>query len=189
MDSSRPYRIGLIGAGRMAGAIVAGLLRTGTIPPDGIACTCGDDQTGPDLSARTGIIHLPDFEDLAAAADTLILACKPQQLNTLPPSLAVLSRGSLVLSILAGTPLSTLVTRCPEARAVVRSMPNTPGQIGAGITAWAPGSPLSSKDRSAVEAILGSLGEVVEVPESQLDAVTAVSGSGPAYLFAFTEAL
>ena len=177
--------IAFIGAGKMAGAIVKGLIRRG-VSPKHIACTCGDDPTGPALAAETGIGYEKDVTALLAAADTVVLACKPQQLASvvLPADIG----DKLFLSILAGVTLEKLAAKLRGARRLVRAMPNLTGQIGMGITAYAPLAPLSQDDRTAVETILGSLGEVLPQPESQLDGVTAVSGSGPAYVFEFAAA-
>lgn len=172
----------------MASAIVGGVLKSGAATAEAICCTCGDDPTGAELAARTGITWHRQLDDLLAAADTIVLACKPQQITAIEPD-AGLCDGRLILSILAGTPLAKLQQRFPTARAIVRSMPNTPGQIGAGISAWCSASQLSDADRKQVEAILGALGTVIETEEKHLDAVTAVSGSGPAYLFEFAAAL
>ena len=94
-----------------------------------------------------------------------------------------------MLSVLAGKKISSLQRVFPQARNIVRTMPNTPGQIGAGITGWCVTAPLSATDRATVETILGALGKAVEVSEAQMDAVTGVSGSGPAYVFEFAAAL
>lgn len=181
--------IAFIGAGRMASAMVAGLLRHGVYPAQDIACTCGDDPTGPELAQRTGIVYQPSVETLVSNADTVVLACKPQQFAALDPALTELSRGRLIVSILAGTTLARLAEKFPHARNIVRSMPNTPGQIGQGVTAFAAKKDLDSGDDALVRRILGSLGTVVALGEDKLDAVTAVSGSGPAYVFEFTAAL
>lgn len=181
--------IAFIGAGRMASAIVHGLVQGGHYAPASIACTCGDDPTGPDLAQRTGITYEPDPVAMASAADIVVLACKPQQFAQLSSELAQALAGKLVLSILAGTPLARLTEKFPSARNHVRAMPNTPGQIGAGITAYASASTLEQADAPTVQTILGALGEVVPLPEGQIDAVTAISGSGPAYVFEFTAAL
>ena len=181
--------IAFLGAGRMASAIVDGLLAQKVCAPADLACTDGGDGTAAALAARTGITAAPDLATLFARADTLVLACKPQQLATLDPRVADLAAGKLVLSILAGKRLSRLAQVFPSARNLVRAMPNTPGQNGAGITAWSPLRPLAPADRAIVDAILGALGSVVEVAEPQLDAVTGLSGSGPAYVFEFAVAL
>ncbi|MEO0795789.1 MAG: pyrroline-5-carboxylate reductase [Verrucomicrobiota bacterium] len=182
-------KVAFIGAGRMASAMVKGLLKTGRFNAKEIGCICGSDPTGPELSKITGIVYEPDLDKLLAHADITVLACKPQQFSSLDSEVAELTQGQLIVSILAGTPLSRIETKFSNARNHVRSMPNTPGQIGAGISAYASGKPLSASDEDAVKLILGALGEVVATPEDQLDAVTAVSGSGPAYVFEFTAAL
>jgi pyrroline-5-carboxylate reductase len=94
-----------------------------------------------------------------------------------------------VISILAGKRLSSLTRAFPRARNLVRTMPNTPGQIGAGITAWCSREPLSAADQAIVQTVLEALGTTVAVPENDLDAVTGLSGSGPAYVFEFAAAL
>ena len=103
--------------------------------------------------------------------------------------LAGLTAGKLVLSVLAGKKIASLARVFPRARNLVRTMPNTPGQIGAGITGWCVRDPLTAADRATVETLLGALGQSVEVAEPQMDAVTGVSGSGPAYVFEFAAAL
>lgn len=184
-----PTRIAFIGAGRMASAIVRGLLEKEHYAPEEIACTCGDDPTGPALSEATGIQFLHDITPALYEAEAVVLACKPQQFAAISAELAEAARGKLVLSILAGTPLSRLSEKFAHARNVVRTMPNTPGQIGAGVTAFAPLRELSEKDVAIVENTLSSLGNFHEVEEQDLDAVTALSGSGPAYVFEFAAAL
>ncbi len=181
--------VAFIGAGRMAAAMVKGLLAKKYFSPQEIACTCGDDPTGPQLAKATGIQYQPDLNQLLALAETVVLACKPQQLEALDPTIVKGVTGKLVLSILAGIPLAKLASQFGSARNLVRAMPNTPGQIGAGITAFSTLGPLSEADARAVHKILDALGVVLYLPEDQIDAVTAVSGSGPAYIFEFTAAL
>lgn len=182
-------RIVFIGAGRMASAIVRGLLEEEHYLPEEIACTCGDDPSGPELAEQTGIQFAKDINKVIRKTETIVLACKPQQFREIDSELAEAAHGKLVLSILAGTPLSRLSGKFCNARNIVRTMPNTPGQIGAGVTAFAPLNPLSPKDQEIVENTLSSLGNYHEVEEADLDAVTALSGSGPAYVFEFAAAL
>lgn len=181
-------QIAFIGAGRMASAIVRGLLENRHYAPEQIACTCGDDPTGPALAQQTGIHHLPTLES-AHNARCIVLACKPQQLAQLAPETIEIAGRKLLVSILAGTTLERLNETFPKSENIVRTMPNTPGQIGAGISAYAPLHPLNDVHTTIVENILGALGQYHHVPEEQLDAVTALSGSGPAYLFEFAAAL
>lgn len=182
-------RIAFIGAGRMASAIVHGLLEKEHYVPAEIACTCGDDPSGPTLAESTGIQYLSDITPALYQAEAVVLACKPQQFSAISPALAEAARGKLVLSILAGTPLSRLSEKFAHARNIVRTMPNTPGQIGAGTGAFAPLRELSDKDSTLVGNTLRSLGNFHQVTEKDLDAVTALSGSGPAYVFEFAAAL
>ena len=181
--------LAFIGAGRMASAMVGGLLARGAARPADLACIGRDDDTARVLARSTGITAASDLATLLASADAVVLACKPQQLAGLDPGVADLTAGKLVLSILAGKRLARLARTFPRARNLVRAMPNTPGQIGAGITAWCALQPLAAADRRLVDTVLGSLGRVVGLAEPHLDAVTAVSGSGPAFLFEFVAAL
>lgn len=182
-------KIVFIGAGRMATAIVHGLLEREHYAPGEIACTCGEDPTGPALAETTGIHFFKDITQALYETEAVVLACKPQQFTAIDQNLADAAAGKLVLSILAGTPLARLSDTFSKARNVVRTMPNTPGQIGAGVTAFAPLRELSEKDSTIVENTLSSLGNFHEVEEEDLDAVTALSGSGPAYVFEFAAAL
>ncbi len=182
-------KLAFVGAGRMAGAIVRGVLSSGNWAPSDITCTSAPDGTAETLAAETGILFTFQINELLNGADWIILACKPQQLEALPSELAPISSGKRVLSILAGSPISRLQSVFPQAAAIVRAMPNTPGMIGRGITAYAASTPLQAADAAVVEAILSSLGDVLPLPESSLNAVTGLSGSGPAYVFEFVAAL
>ncbi|HKK18319.1 MAG TPA: pyrroline-5-carboxylate reductase [Opitutales bacterium] len=184
-----PIKIVFIGAGRMASAIVHSLLEKEHYSPEEIACTCGDDPTGPTLANATGIQYFPDITNVLYETESILLACKPQEFHLIDQSLADAAGGKLIISILAGTPIARLKEKFAKARNIVRTMPNTPGQIGAGVTAFTPLRELSEKDQSIVEITLSSLGNYHEVEESDLDAVTALSGTGPAYVFEFAAAL
>lgn len=173
----------------MASAMIGGLLQKNVYSASEIACTSAADGTGEATAERFGIRFEPSMDNLPAEAEIVVFAFKPQQLADLDAGTATRTRGKLVISILAGTTLERLTAVVPDARNIVRSMPNTPGQIGRGITAFASARPLSAADRASVEAVLGALGEVVSLEEARLDAVTGVSGSGPAYLFEFVAAL
>jgi pyrroline-5-carboxylate reductase len=182
-------RIAFIGAGRMASAMVDGLLARKTVSAAQLCCLGAGDSTARALSARTGIGCARDLPELVAGADAVVVAFKPQNLASADPALAGLTEGKLVLSILAGKRIATLSRVFPRARALVRCMPNTPARIGAGVTAWCAASAPSPGDRSLVDSILGSMGAALEVSEDLMDAVTGLSGSGPAYVFEFAAAL
>ncbi len=182
-------KIAFLGAGNMAAAMVEGLLAKNAAVPADLACFTASGRTASALAQRTGIVAASSLDALLAGADTLVVAFKPQHLAGADPRLAELTAGKLVVSVLAGKKLASLARTFPHARNLVRTMPNTPGQIGAGITGWCSHAPLSTDDRANVEKLLAALGTAVEVAEPQMDAVTGVSGSGPAYVFEFAAAL
>lgn len=173
----------------MSGAMVTGLLSRKVFRPEEISCTGAADGTAEALAERTGIRATYDLATLLADTSIIVAAFKPQQLAEIDPRLSTLSEGKLLLSILAGSRIEVLAQKFPRARNIARVMPNSPGQIGAGISAYSFRKVPTPEDRKWVEEILGSLGQHLELPESQLDAVTAVSGSGPAYVFEFIAAL
>lgn len=172
----------------MAGAIVRGMIASGKLSPSDISCACGADDTGEKLSKETGISLLPSLEEIAASSDSIVLACKPQQLAEVASQMGGASPRILV-SILAGTTISNLRKRFPRAKKIVRVMPNMPAQISMGISCYAPESELDPDERATVESVLSAIGEFMPVDENKLDAVTALSGSGPGYLFEFAAAM
>jgi pyrroline-5-carboxylate reductase len=182
-------KIAFLGAGNMASAFVDGLLGQNAGLKADLVCYGGADATAATLAARTGIRAAATLEELTSDFDTLLVAFKPQHLASADPRFADWTAGKLVVSILAGKRLASLNRAFPRARNVVRTMPNTPGQIGAGITAWCARDPLAAADRAILTQLLDALGQSVEVPENDLDAVTGLSGSGPAYVFEFAAAL
>ncbi len=181
-------RIAFIGAGRMASAIVDGLLAAGTKPTD-LVCFSASGTTAAALAARTHIQKAETLEQACTDADLVIIAFKPQHLDTADHRLMALTRGKLVLSVLAAKTIDHLAAVFPHARNLVRTMPNTPSAIGAGITGWCSRTPLSASDRSIVVGTLGAIGQELEIQENKIDALMGVSGCGPAFVFEFTGAL
>lgn len=184
-----PAKIAFLGSGNLASAIVRGLIARGVYPPAEIACTSKGGETARRLAAATGIACEPDLPRLLASPDIVVVAFKPQSLASADARLAELTAGKLVVSLLAGKRLARLARAFPRARNLVRTMPNTPAAIGAGITPYCALAPLSPADHAAVEAMLGALGQHFPLAEEHLDAVTALSAGGPAFLFEFTAAL
>lgn len=184
-----PAKIAFLGSGRLASAIVRGLIAHRVYAPEEIACTSKTGETGRRLASGTGIVFEPDLPRLLAPADIVVVAFKPQSLAAADARLGELTRGKLVISLLAGKRLARLAQSFPHARNLVRTMPNTPAAIGAGITPYCSLAPLPPSDRDALEAILGALGQHLPLAEEHLDAVTALSAGGPAFLFEFTSAL
>lgn len=183
--------IAFVGAGKMVSAIVHGLLRSNTFQPEQIACCSANDGTSEKLSSVTKIKRFCSIEEmLTESPGTLVLGCKPQQLSELPLSVAEKTNNCLILSIMAGITANRLEQSFPMARNIVRSMPNTPGQIGEGASGYYFLKPADDQDNIIIRNILSSLGEIYSLnEETDLDRVTAISGSGPAYLFEFTCAL
>ncbi|MFI5380247.1 MAG: pyrroline-5-carboxylate reductase [Tepidisphaerales bacterium] len=182
-------KVAFLGAGNMASAMVEGVLSKQVAIPGDLACFSASGGSAARLAAQTGIRQAHSLTELFAGADVGVVAFKPQHLDQADPQLAGLTAGVLIVSVLSGKRLSRLQQAFPQARNVVRTMPNTPGRIGAGVTAWCSLHPLSTADQATVETLLGSLGRVLALEESDLDAVTAVSGSGPGFVFEFAGAL
>lgn len=173
----------------MAASMIAGLIQKKSYLPQQIACLSGTGISAQKLSHQWGLAKIEHRQLKQAQLDTVILACKPQQINAIDPRIREATQGTLLLSVLAGTPISRLNEHFGAARNLIRTMPNTPGRIGAGVTAYASKDPLTPADQSTLAALLQALGSYYPVDEEQLDAVTALSGSGPAYVFQFVEAL
>jgi pyrroline-5-carboxylate reductase len=185
----RPDGIAFLGAGSMAAAMVDGLIAKAVYPPARISCMGGSGASGPALAARTGIRLARSLEELMDGADTLVVAFKPQHLASADPRLAALTADRLVISVLAGKKVEALAKVFPQARNIVRSMPNTPSQIGAGITGWCARQAMGPADLMLLGHLFGALGRSIELPESDIDAFTAICGCGPAYVFEFAAAL
>ena len=182
---------GFIGAGNMGQALIAGLVRSGiTVDTIGFAEPVHDRAS--DLRARFPGLVLRGPQELAASARTLVLAVKPQMLPQLAPSLAieVTATQPLVVSVAAGITTDRLAGWLgPETR-IVRAMPNTPALIGAGITGLFANPHADDADRNTADRLLGAVGTTVWLEdEEQMHAVTATSGSGPAYVFLMVEAM
>ncbi|HRE83009.1 MAG TPA: pyrroline-5-carboxylate reductase [Opitutaceae bacterium] len=182
-------KLAFIGAGRMASAIVDGLLAKKAFLASEIACYTASGTSAAQLAQRTGIRKAENLDALLTEADVVVVAFKPQHLAGADARLADLTAGKLVISVLAAKTLSRLHRTFPKARNVIRTMPNTPAAIGAGVTGWCAHQPLLPTDRSTLSALLGAIGLEIEVPETQIDALMAISGCGPAFVFEFTAAL
>jgi pyrroline-5-carboxylate reductase len=182
-------RLAFLGAGRMASAMVDGLIARHPESRDSIRCLSARGDSARALATRTGIHAVSDLPELLADADLLVVAFKPQHLASADPRLAELTSGKLVLSVLAAKTIDQLRSVFPQARNVVRTMPNTPSAIGAGITGWCAWAPLAPADRATVLHLLEAIGRELEIPETKMDALMSVSGCGPAFVFEFTAAL
>ncbi|HRX82310.1 MAG TPA: pyrroline-5-carboxylate reductase, partial [Pirellulaceae bacterium] len=182
--------IGFIGAGQMATALARGFVAAELVRADGVVAF------DPFQEAATRFAELVPGSQIAAsnqavvkAADVVILAVKPQSIADVMRELAKAKVGqTLFISIIAGTPLTALCKGLKTER-IVRVMPNTPCLVGAGAAGYSLGAGASAADGELVGRLMGSIGIAFQVPESQLDAVTGLSGSGPAYVYTMIEAL
>ena len=182
-------KISFIGPGVMAEAMIAGLLHKKLAQPADITISGPREERREQLHNKYGIKTTTDNISAASQADVVVLSVKPQRLSEVMKGLKGIRPEALVLSIIAGANIKKISTGLKH-KAIVRSMPNTPGQIGEGITVWASSKEVTEEQQEIARAILGALGDEVFVEdESYLDMATALSGSGPAYVFLFTEAL
>lgn len=183
-------RIATIGTGVMAEAMLGGLFADGRIRPDEVIAADPRADRRAELERSLGVRTTASNAEAAAGAEIVVLAIKPQNLREAGRDLApALRPDQLVISILAGTTLRAL-TAVLGHRAIVRAMPNTPAQVRRGMTVWAATPEVTADQRATAALILGALGEQIEVEDEKLVAMsTAVSGSGPAYVFLVMEAL
>ncbi len=178
----------IFGAGVMGETVLAGLLRAGR-DRDSIVITEKRPDHAVRLSEQYGVRVL-DNSAAAQLADTAVLVVKPQDMDGLLTEIRdQIMPGNLVVSLAAGIPTSYLESRLPEGSAVVRVMPNTPALVGQGMAAISPGAHCTDAHRAEAQALLDSCGRTILVPEQHQDAATAISGSGPAYIFYVVEAM
>jgi pyrroline-5-carboxylate reductase len=180
-------RIAVIGGGIMGEAIMRALLRREPCPQIVVAEKRA--ERAAQLVSDLGVT-VADARDAVVGADVVILAVKPQDIRAVLDDIgADIAAGTLVLSIAAGIPTSVITQQVSAGVNVVRAMPNTPARIDMGVTGISAAPGCTPKGRDLARDLLGSIGTVVEVPEELQDSVTAVSGSGPAYLFLLAESM
>lgn len=180
--------IAILGAGVMGEALLSGLIRAGRRAEE-IVVTERRPDRGKELVERYGVAYVSN-PDAARQADTLAIVVKPQDMKALLDEIAPHVRtGQLVVSLAAGITTAFIESRLPEGVAVVRVMPNTPALVDEGMAAISPGAHCDEGHLHQAEDLLDATGRVIRVPEKQLDAVTAISGTGPAYVFYVVEAM
>ncbi|HET7279272.1 MAG TPA: pyrroline-5-carboxylate reductase [Dermatophilaceae bacterium] len=180
--------VAIFGAGVMGETLLSGLIRSGRAPDD-LVITERRPERAAELSEKYGVRALPNTQ-AADLADTLVLVVKPQDMSTLLEELRDhVAPGNLVVSLAAGITTEFLESRLPEGSSVVRVMPNTPALVDQGMAAVSPGRHCDEAHLAEAADLLRSCGKVVEIAEKHQDAVTAISGSGPAYIFYVVEAM
>jgi pyrroline-5-carboxylate reductase len=179
-------KVTVIGGGAMGGAIIDGLL---ALPDVEVAVVESDEQRAQMWSARDGV-EVATLDAAVRKADTVFLAVKPHHIvDTLQALAPNVNPGAVVVSIAAGITVETLQAHLPAGMAVIRAMPNTPMRVGRGVVGITPGSSCSSTQVDLVTTLMGSVAVVVPIAEDLMDALTATSGSGPAYVFYLAEAM
>ena len=184
------HRIAFLGAGKMAEALVKGLVGSGQILPECITASDRHPENSKRLATRYGIHAAPDNLACVSGATLVILAIKPQELAGVVTQIAPhLSSEVLVVSVAAGVTTERIEQLLNRPIRVIRSMPNTGAMVGQSATALSMGKNARAEDLIAAQAIFEAVGRVVVVDEIHLDAVTGLSGSGPAYIFLIIEAM
>jgi pyrroline-5-carboxylate reductase len=183
------YQLGVIGGGNMAEAILRGVLAAGVLNRDAVVVSEPKAERREMLAKELRVACVDD-NAAAAACPFVLLAVKPQVMNDALAGVAGIVRpDAVVISIAAGVATARIDQRLGERGRIVRAMPNTPMLVGAGMTAVAPGPRATDADLAWADALFAACGRVVRVTEPMIDAVTAVSGSGPAYFFYLIEAM
>lgn len=184
-------RIGFIGAGNMAGAIVRGGIASGRLRAEDVLLVSGPDPSAQALAADTGARVAGSSADLVADSDVVVLAVKPQVVPTVLAEIhdAVARWEPLVISVAAGLSTSRLESLLPAGTRVVRTMPNIAAMVGQAMTALAPGASATREDLATASTLMGSVGATTELDEKLFSTFTAISGSSPAFVLTFIEAL
>ncbi len=188
--SLQGQKIAIIGCGVMGEAMLKGLLNRGWIQPQNVTAADPHATRGEELVAQYDIAFTTDNTAAVADADIVVLAVKPQVMSYIFPDIGgKLKPSAVVLSIAAGIKLQKLQAGC-QTPAVARAMPNTPGQIGQGMTVWTCTPQVLPQSRTHIETILGALGQTLYATEEKfMDMATALNGSGPSYVFLLMEAM
>lgn len=184
-------RIAVIGGGRIGEALISGLLQANHAVRDLVVAE-SHPKRADELAAEYSV-RVTDTADAVEGADVIVIAVKPADVESALTEVSKVDldgeREQMLVSLVAGVPTGYYETRLPAGFPVVRVMPNTPMLVGEGVSVLAPGRHVKPDHLETVRGLLGSVGKVVTVRESQIDAVTAVSGSGPAYFFLVAEAM
>ena len=188
--STTGMRIAILGAGKMGGILVQAFLKSGLFPREQVAATVAHEARALALREQFGIAVSTDNLKAAEQADVILLGVKPQQMTDLVSGISsVLHPGKLLISFAASVKTEAIEAAAGCNLAVIRAMPNTPAMLGAGATAICRGRFVSAPQMALAEKIFSTVGRTVIVDEKHMDAVTGLSGSGPAFLYIIIEAL
>ncbi|MES2438250.1 MAG: pyrroline-5-carboxylate reductase [Verrucomicrobiota bacterium] len=184
-------KLGVIGCGKMGTALVQGAIRAGVVAAGDIVGCDPYEKSRDAFSSATGARVTADVSEMATACDVILLCTKPLDVPTALADAAKAAAGAprLVISIAAGVTLAALEAAASENFRIIRAMPNTPALVGHGAAAYCLGSRATAADSQTAQSLLGAVGIAIEVPERLMDAVTGLSGSGPAYIYVVIDAL
>jgi len=185
--SAAPYRLGFIGAGKLAGSVIRGLLLKNVCTPDAILASEPNVETRAQLENELGLRLTTQNSEIAAKAEIVFLGVKPQMVLAVLRELGDAIANKLVVSFVAGIRIAQMEEVTPAR--MMRVLTNTPSAIGRAASAFASGRRATDRDRQKIRTIFGAIGLVVKVDDEQIDAVTALAGSGPAFVYAMIEAL
>jgi pyrroline-5-carboxylate reductase len=183
-------KVGIVGAGAMGGALLRGILASG-VAPGGVWAATKSDASARAVANEFGIPACTSYAEFAASSDVIVLAVKPAQIDVALRDLtaAGLRSGALLISVAAGVSTSHIEAQIGNDNPVIRAMPNTPCFVGRGMTAISRGSRATGEHLAIAERLFTAVGRCITIDEAQLNAVTAISGSGPAYIYLIIEAL
>src|SRR3989338_4314190 len=187
--SGKAATIAMIGSGQMGEALIGGWLAAKTVPPEALFATDASAERRDVMKRRFGIHTGSENREAASWADVVVLAVKPQVLDKVVKDLSPALAGKLILSIAAGVTIDRLARLAPKSARVVRAMPNTPVLVRDGVSALSFGAGVTEKEQQLARRLFEAVGRAVVVEEKLMDAVTGLSGSGPAYVFMAIEAL
>lgn len=183
-------KIGFIGAGNMGSAMIGGIVSSGLVPPENLIASARTQETLDGLASRYGIRTTSDNRQVAAEADILFLAVKPNLYETVIKSIRdTVSEQQIIVSIAAGQTLLRIESLFGRQVKVVRTMPNTPAMVQEAMSAVTPNEQMTEEDTQLILSVFRCFGKAELVPESLMDAVVGVSGSSPAYVYMFIEAM
>ncbi len=183
-------KIGLIGCGRMGGALIEGAIGASITTPEEVWLHSRSEESARALAKKTGAHVATSNSHVASECDLVILGVKPYQVTEILEEISDVLPGNCVLvSVAAGITLAKMEAACPEGSRIIRAMPNTPSLIGLGAAGMAAGAHATASDLVMGRQMLEAVGIVSEVAEADLDAVTGLSGSGPAYIYTLIDAL
>ena len=182
-------KIGFIGCGNMAKAMITSIIKAELVAPQSVFASDGYQPSLDDAKARLGINTTIDNKEVVKSSDVIFLAVKPNIYDAVMQEIAPLVDGKLIVSIAPGKTLAYLENGLGKDTKILRTMPNTPAMVGEGVTAICPNNNVTKEDQEVLETIIGTFGTVERIDEKLFDAVVAVSGSSPAYVFMFIEAM